>query len=129
MDTSIDKALNLGFGFVIFVLALSIFMRMNDAISDHIHIAEGQFQTQDKVQVVESTTTKTTVTKAYLFYQLTEAEDLEIYINGVHYPIVRDYIGIRSMTLAMRAITSDTFTVKEEVNGEGRLVRLYYMGQ
>lgn len=120
---------------------------MNSAILEHITIAEGQIKLQDKIQVSDRTTSEPIYTKAYLFYQLTESDhigkgmeldqitsayrtgELEIYINGVHYPFVTDYMGIRSLTLALRGISSHTFKVKEQVNEEGQIVRLYYIGQ
>jgi hypothetical protein len=148
MESSIDRALNLGFGFILFVLALSIFMTMNHAIIDYSHVAEVQFKLQDKLHVVEATTSIPIVSKAYLFHLLTDSDHLgkglelnqvrttyrvddglEIYINGVQYPVVTDYMGIKSLTMALQGITSNAFQVREQVNFEGRVVGIYYTGQ
>jgi type III secretory pathway component EscV len=145
MHDNLDRVLELGFGFMIFILALSVFFRMDGKTTNYMKVADDHLQFNR--QMVKSTveTMNKEVSRGTLFFMLTDLDNkgknqkmgdetylidnsgaLDIVIDGTLFPIVTDYAGIQSLRVVMDNLESHTYTPEITVDHRGKIKSIAY---
>ena len=140
-----DRLLELGFGFMIFILALSVFFQMDGKTTNYMKAADAHLQFNR--QMVKSTveTEHLEVSKGILFFMLTDPDNkgknqkmgdetyiidksgaLDIVIDGTLFPIVTDYTGMQSLRRAMIHLGPDTYRPRITVDHQGKIIGITY---
>ena len=145
MDSNVSRTLELGMGFLLFVIGMTLFLSMNSKILTFSEHGKAGSETYNQVQQVLVPVADKTYSVQELYMLLTDRamQPESTVLNGVSYggaPIivtidgttfspVSDFSGRRSLVTALSALTSIEFDPDYVVDGEGRITEIRFTGR
>ncbi len=144
MDRSLGHLLEIGMAFMLFVFGLSTFLGMQGDLMNFQQEGRVAARHHEDVVISEVQQTVTYLSKEGLYFVLTEdshlgkgnwlgesgytsdAGGVEVYVDGLAYPVVTDYAGKRSLKLALQTLTATEFEVSYVVDASGKLTEIRY---
>jgi len=145
MNENMDRVLELGLGFMIFIIAISIFFRMDGKTTDYMKVADAHLQFNRHIVVSSDVTEHIEISKGTLYFILTDVDHkgknqkmgdefyfidnsgaLDIRIDGRQFPIATDYVGIQSLRTALDHLGSYRYTPEIMVDDQDKIIGITY---
>ena len=145
MHDNIERVLELSFGFIIFIFALSVFFRMDGKTTNYMKVADAHLQLDRQIVKGTEEIVNKDVSIGTLFFMITDMDNkgknqkmgdesylidksgaLDIKIDGVLFPIVTDHVGIQSLRKAMNNLGSYTYSPEITVDHQGKIISIEY---
>lgn len=144
MDENIDRTLELGVAFLIFLVGLGVFIGMQMNMSEYIEMGNKRLHLDRQVIMTGEEGTMELVTKDAIYFLLTDpcnllkdkwdgdvesVVNLEVTIDAVDYRVVTDYVGEQSLRQALSHLTGTQYYENVQVNSKGQVTQIDFISK
>lgn len=145
MNSNVSKALEMGLGFMLFVIGLSVLITMNASTTAYIGQGRDSAQMADQVLAYEGGLGDKSFSIYDLYMLLTDetmqpeavivggvtygTPAIEVYIDGVLFPAVSDYDGRQSLKGALGGLTFSDYDLAYVADVDGNLTEMHFTGR
>ncbi len=144
MDQSLVKALEMAVAGILLVVALTHFLGMHSAVMAYMNQGYMVAEREGAVQVYEGTLSEKGLSKAEILWLLTDKSmqpdsqaggsmygtpKISVYIDGVYYPPVNDYDGVRALRGSLMSLVSEEYDVTYVVDTSGETEQIHLDGR
>jgi len=128
MDTHINQSLEIGLGFMLFVMGLSVFLILSGSVEKYL-LAEATYASKTEGVMISKGTVVTSVTTQEIFFRLTEKGNQvgDVYVQGVLLPYPTDEASEATLIGVLKTMGRKRFLRKNTLDEQGKCIKVEFI--